>query len=109
MGIPNVSDIRAIKAPAIPVPFAASKTAVAPTPEKQAEPAEQVADVQIDVPPPLVGFQQDVEVGEHEGTGRKVYDFVDPDSGETVVQIPAQAVLDLVAVILRDLEAQGRR
>lgn len=51
----------------------------------------------------------DVEVGVHEETNTRVYNFVNPDSGDTVVQIPIQAVLDLVADILRQLEAEGKR
>jgi hypothetical protein len=60
-------------------------------------------------PPPPKGFAMDVEVGYHEETDTKVYNFVDPDSGSTVVQIPVEQVLDLVASILRQLEAEGKR
>jgi uncharacterized FlaG/YvyC family protein len=51
----------------------------------------------------------DVEVGFHEETNTKIYNFVDPDSGSTVVQIPVEQVLDLVASILRQMEAEGKR
>jgi uncharacterized FlaG/YvyC family protein len=51
----------------------------------------------------------DVEVGFHEETDTKVYNFVDPDSGKTVVQIPIENVLNMVAGILRQLEAEGKR
>jgi uncharacterized FlaG/YvyC family protein len=51
----------------------------------------------------------DVEVGLHEETNTKIYNFVDPDSGDTVVQIPVQNVLNLVASILRRMEAEGPR
>jgi len=51
----------------------------------------------------------DVEVGYHEETATKVYSFVDPDSGATVVQIPIHNVLDMVANILQQLEAEGKR
>jgi hypothetical protein len=60
-------------------------------------------------PPPPEGFAMDVEVGYHEETNTKVYNFVDPDSGDTVVQIPIENVLNMVAGILRQLEAEGKR
>ena len=107
MGIPNVSEITTKMVPATPAFLVASRTAAAPTSEKQAAPTAPV--VEASAPPPVLGFPQDVEVGKDEATGRRVYDFVDPDSGETVVQIPAQAVLDLVGEILRKLEAEGLR
>lgn len=74
--------------------------AVAPVPEAKEPPPP---------PPPVKGFDFDVTVGEHEPSGHRVYDFVDPDSGRSVVQIPVDAVLDLVADILRKLEAEGLR
>jgi hypothetical protein len=73
--------------------------AVAPVPEAPPPPPP---------PPPVQGFDLDVLVGEHEPSGLRVYDFVDPDSGETIVQIPINAVLDLVADIIQKLEAEGR-
>jgi uncharacterized FlaG/YvyC family protein len=51
----------------------------------------------------------DVLVGLHEETNTKVYNFVDPDSGDTVVQIPMEKVLNMVAGLLRQLESEGRR
>ena len=50
----------------------------------------------------------DIMIGEHPETKTKMYNFVDPDSGETVVQIPNHKVLDLVASIIRQMEAQGK-
>ena len=51
----------------------------------------------------------DIDVGLHEATNTKVYSFNDPDSGSTVVQIPMEKVLNMVADILRQLEAEGKR
>jgi uncharacterized FlaG/YvyC family protein len=51
----------------------------------------------------------DVRLGVHEATGTRTYNFVDPDSGQSVNQIPAEKVLNLVALIIRQLEAEGRR
>jgi hypothetical protein len=111
MGIQSVSETTAVPpATAAPVASAppaqgpaakkAATTAVAPAPEAPEPPPP---------PPPVEGFDFDVEIGEHEPSGHRVYDFVDPDSGESVVQIPVDAVLDLVASILRKLEAEGLR
>lgn len=80
----------------------AAAKAVAPVPEPAAPAAPPP-------PPPEVGFQQDVLVGIDEATNRKVYDIVEPDSGDQIVQIPAEAVLNLVAKILQQLEAEGLR
>ena len=62
-------------------------------------------------PPPLprMGVDLDVVVGMHEETKTKTYTFVEPQSGDEVVQIPVQGVLDLVAAILRQMEAEGKR
>lgn len=98
--------------PAAPVPPAA------PAGKVQEEAATQaVAPVSKPVapasapPPPLpdTGFDQEVLVGIDEATNRKVYDFVDPESGDSVVQIPAEAILNLIAKILQQLEAEGLR
>jgi hypothetical protein len=77
----------------------AAAKAVAPVPEAPPPPPP---------PPPVEGFNFDITVGEHEPSGHRVYDFVDPESGRSVVQIPVDAVLDLVAKILAQLEAEGR-
>jgi hypothetical protein len=60
-------------------------------------------------PPPITGFDEEVLVGIDAATNRRVYDFVDPKSGDSVVQIPAEAILNLVAKILQQLEAEGLR
>ena len=114
MSIPTVTET-AFKAPAPPVPAGASPAlgaaavqqeaaakAVAPVPEPAAPAAPPP-------PPPEVGFQQEVLVGIDEATNRKVYDIVEPDTGDKIVQIPAEAVLNLVAKILQQLEAEGLR
>ena len=72
-------------------------------------PAPKPAPNQAPPPPPPEGFDMDVQVGIHEATNLKIYNFVDPGSGKTVVQIPIEAVLDMVADILRQLEAEGKR
>jgi hypothetical protein len=77
----------------------AAAQAVAPVPEAPPPPPP---------PPPVEGFNFDITVGEHEPSGHRVYDFVDPESGQSVVQIPVEAVLNLVAKILAKLEAEGR-
>jgi hypothetical protein len=56
-----------------------------------------------------MGVDLDVVVGMHEETKTKTYTFVEPQSGDEVVQIPVQGVLDLVAAILRQMEAEGKR
>jgi hypothetical protein len=91
------------RAPATPVPPAASTagasaTTQAPGPEVPKTPA-----------PPAIGLNQDVLVGVDEATNRKVYDIVALESGESIQQIPAEAVLNLVANILQQLEAEGLR
>jgi hypothetical protein len=74
-------------------PAAAAPVDVAPTP----------------APAPVVGFDQDVFVGIDAATNRKVYDIVESDSGDSIQQIPTEAVLSLVAKILQQLEAEGLR
>jgi hypothetical protein len=60
-------------------------------------------------PAPVVGFDQDVFVGIDAATNRKVYDIVESESGDSIQQIPTEAVLSLVAKILQQLEAEGLR
>lgn len=88
---------------AVPAAPAGPAAAAVPIPAPAPSPAP--------APPPAPprGFAMDVEVGFHEETDTKVYNFVDPDSGKTVVQIPIENVLNMVAGILRQLEAEGKR
>ena len=112
MSIPTVTEAT-FRAPAPTAPSAApvgigaaavqqeaAAKAIAPVPAPEAPAAP---------PPPEVGFQQDVLVGIDEATNRKVYDIVEPESGDQIVQIPAEAVLNLIASILQRLEAEGLR
>lgn len=111
----NISSVtEAAAAPAMPVPVVAPGTgapAAGQQDEQQAAVSAPVASAPEPPPPPppREGFNVDVEVGIYEETNTKVYNFVDPDSGSTIVQIPIEAVLDLVADILRHLEAEGKR
>jgi hypothetical protein len=102
MGIPNVTEI-SHRAPAPPAaPVAAAKKAPAPTPVHDPAPPPPP-------PPPAKGFDIDVQLGRHEATNTQTYNFVDPDSGQSLNQIPAEKVLNLVAHIIRQLEAEGLR
>jgi uncharacterized FlaG/YvyC family protein len=50
----------------------------------------------------------DVEIAEHAATGAQTVRLVDSDSGEVVCQIPHQQVLDLVASLIKQHEADQR-
>lgn len=91
------------RAPAMPVPPVAS------TAGATAAAQHLVPEAPVNAPPAEVGVQQDVLVGVDEATNRKVYDIVALESGESIQQIPAEAVLNLVANILQQLEAEGLR
>ena len=109
--MPIQSVTSATQAPAAPpVPPAALPGTATPA-DKAEAPAPAAAPVPAPTPPPPPpeGFAMDVEVGFHEETNTKVYNFVDPDSGQTVVQIPIENVLNMVAGILRQMEAEGKR
>ena len=115
MAISSISEIGS-KPPAMPAaPAVAASPGAAPVTEEAqvtatrpvAEPAP--AAEPAPPPPPPEGFPFDVLVREHAGSGRKVYDFLDQDTGREVVQIPVEAVLNLVAEVIRQLEADGRR
>ena len=116
MGIPSVTETTT-KAPAPPVlPVASGAMAAAPgtKPEKASAVPQPVhvapaAPPPPPPPPPSKGFNMDIQIGEHAATKTKTYHFVDPDTGDTVVQIPVENVLDLVASILRQMEAEGKR
>lgn len=113
MSIPSVTETPTM-APALAMPAVASPGAGAAVLQEAAAPAalpvpEPAAPAAPPPPPPEVGFQQDVLVGIDEATNRKVYDIVEPDTGDEIVQIPAEAVLSLVAKILQQLEAEGLR
>src|SRR5687768_16053475 len=101
MQIQTVTD-SSHRAPAMPVPPAAT-TAGATAAAQQPLPEAPVT------APPAITVLQDVEVGVDEATNRKVYDILVLDSGYSIHQIPAVAVLGLVANILRQLEAEGLR
>lgn len=113
MGIPSVSE--SPKVPAPPAPRVASAPPVQ-APAATGPTKEQGAGAKpVDTPPPpppppppVEGYDMEVAVGEHEATGHRVYGFLDPDSGEVVVQIPIDNVLNLVAKIVAKLEAEGR-
>ncbi|MCU1487288.1 MAG: hypothetical protein JWN67_4034 [Actinomycetia bacterium] len=114
MGIPSVTEISHRTPAPMPVPPVASGVpASAAQEEKKGTPqpvhVAPAAPPPPPPPPPSKGFNMDVEVGFHEETNTKIYNFVDPDSGDTVVQIPVQNVLNLVASILRRMEAEGQR
>jgi hypothetical protein len=113
MGIQSVTEV-SHRAPAPPpVPPVASGAAAADRSGKGATPqpvhVASAAPPTPPPPPPSKGFNMDVQIGIHEETNTKVYSFVDPDSGDTVVQIPIPNVLNLVASILRRMEAEGQR
>jgi hypothetical protein len=116
MGIANVTEISHRAQALPPVSPVASGAAGVPAPAGPDAQAKGAAPQALHTPaaappppppPPREGF--DVEVGVHEATNTKTYSFVDPDTGSTVVQIPAENVLNLVASILRQLEAEGHR
>lgn len=111
MGITNVTETQ--KVPALPAPSAAPAAqepeASAPAEEQEAAPAPQVkAPPPPPPPPPVEGYDIEVVTGEHAATGHRVYGFVEPDSGKVLVQIPIENVLNLVAQIVAQLEAEGR-
>jgi hypothetical protein len=109
MAITSVSEI-SHRAPAPPVSPVASGAAAAPGVKKAAAPMPVHAPAPPPPPPPPAkGFAIDVQMGLHEATNTTTYDFVDPDSGQSLNQIPAEKVLNLVALIIRQLEAEGRR
>lgn len=108
MRIPTVTET-----PGTPVPpvSALASGGVAPAKVQEDATTQTVAPVAAPPPPPppVTGFDQEVLVGIDEATNRKVYDIVEPDTGDEIVQIPAEAVLSLVAKILQQLEAEGLR
>ena len=119
MSIQSVTDVT--KATALPPPVVASGAGAAVPAANGASDAvpgkgKNDAPVHVNVvvppppppPPPSRGFDMNVEVGEHPETKVKMYNFVDPETGDTVVQIPSHKVLDLVASIIQQLEAQGK-
>jgi hypothetical protein len=113
MSIQSVTEVT--KAPAAPVSVVASGAVAAAPAQAEAE-AHAVAPVETTPPPPpspppppVSGWDDEIIIGEHQGSGHKIYAFVDPDTGSSVVQIPVEAVLNLVASILAKLEAEGRR
>jgi hypothetical protein len=112
MGIPSVTET-SFRAAAPPPAH------VAPAPDAEEKKVKEAAATPVHAAPapappppppsPVKGFAMDVEIDYHEATGTKIYNFVDPDSGDTVVQIPIANVLNLVASILQRLEAEGQR
>ena len=113
MSIPSVTET-SHRAPAPPVSPAASGAVALPGGQQEKAAPQPVhvapaAPPPPPPPPPSKGFNMDVNIGEHAPTKTKVYNFVDPDTGSTVVQIPIENVLDLVASILQQMEAEGKR
>ena len=112
MGISNVTETQKVSAPPAPpvasAPKAEAPTAATPSQEKEAAAPVDTPAPPPPPPPPVKGYDIEVLVGEHGGTGHRVYGFVEPDSGELLVQIPNENVLNLVAKILAKLEAEGR-
>lgn len=111
MGISSISEIGTKPSAEVPAAPAVAVTRIEQ--EAQVEALQPIAEpppaAAPPPPPPREGFPFDVLVGEHAGSGHRVYDFVDEDSGRSIVQIPAEAVLNLVADVLRQLEAEGLR
>lgn len=71
------------------------------------------ADQSATDPPPFevaapTGSGLEVQLSEHPGTGAQMVRFVDSDSGRVISQIPHQQVLDLVADLIEQNEAQQR-
>ena len=111
MGISNVTETQKVSAPpAPPVAPAPTQAPAAPAPSQQKEAAAPVDTPAPPPPPPppVKGYNVEVVTGEHAATGHRVYGFVEPDSGEVLVQIPIDNVLNLVAQIVAKLEAEGR-
>ena len=112
MGISNVTEAQKVSAPPTPVVAPAPQqapAAAAPVKEEQAAaPVQEAPPPPPPPPPPVKGYDIEVVTGEHEATGHRVYGFVEPDSGEVLVQIPLDSVLNLVAQIVAKLEAEGR-
>ena len=113
MGIPSVSETTKVPVATPPAPRVApapqAPAATGPTKEREASaPPVSTPPPPPPPPPPIQGFDIEVAVGEHEPTGHRVYGFLDPDSGEVVVQIPIDNVLNMVAKIVAKLEAEGR-
>ena len=113
MGISNVTETQKVSAPPAPVAAPVPQAAEASAPAKEQEaaapaPVEKPAPPPPPPPPPVEGYDIEVVTGQHEATGHRVYGFVEPDSGEVLVQIPIDNVLNLVAQIVAKLEAEGR-
>jgi hypothetical protein len=117
MGIPSITETSAAPpampaAPPVAAPATPSVGAPPVTTEAKVEAVQPVAEPPKPAPPPppppKEAFPFQVAVAEDVATGRKVYNFLDEDTGRTVVQIPVEAVLNLVADIIAKLEAQGR-
>src|SRR5687768_6320635 len=104
MGISNVTETQKVSAPptppVAPAPSAPAPTAATPSQEKEAVAPVNTAPPPPPPPPPVEGFDIEVLVGEHAASGHRVYGFVEPDSGELLVQIPNENVLNLVAKIV---------
>jgi hypothetical protein len=118
MGIPSITETSATPpampaAPAVAVPASPSVGAAPVQTEAKAQAVQPVAAPPAPPPPPppppIEPFPFQVAVAEDVATGRKVYNFLNEETGETVVQIPVEAILNLVADILAKLEAEGRR
>ena len=117
MGIQSVTEAPQVPAAPPPAPRAASAPApvadtnasetTAPKQDKEAAPVSTPAPPPPP-PPPAKGYDMEVAVGEHAATGKTVYGFLDPDSGEVVVQIPIDNVLNMVATIVAKLKSEGR-
>jgi hypothetical protein len=81
-------------------------------PPKTAAPFIPMPTVHIDVRDPKLpvrGWVMDTVTSEHPATGTQVYNFVDPDTGDTVVQIPVVEVLNLVAKAIARIQADVTR
>jgi hypothetical protein len=110
MAIQSVTSVtQAPTPPPVPAPAPPGQVAAKESAPPAAVPVPPPAATAPPPAPPAKGFDMDVEVGFHEETNTKVYNFVDPDSGDTVVQIPMEKVLNMIAGILQQLEAEGRR
>ena len=111
MGISSVTETPQVSAAPPPAPVAAPVAAPSATSEpKQEQEATPVSEPAPPPPPPppAEGYAMEVAVGEHAATGHTVYGFLDPDSGEVIVQIPIDNVLNMVANIVAKMKAEGR-
>jgi hypothetical protein len=99
------------RVPATPAPVVASGGGAATDAGQQpvAAPMPPVAHPAPAPPPPRRGSALNYEVDYHEGSWTTVFSVVDPESGQAVVQIPMEKVLDLVAGLLERLEAESQQ